>query len=81
MYSLGPCMARQRTWSQCACDINPRATMSRGAIGSSWSAAFVVGVTTFFSNLQAEHYECVFLAGVWITRVEAREGGLLCVSC
>lgn len=46
---------RQRTRSQCACDISPRATMSRGAIGSSWSAAFVVGVTTFFSNLQAEY--------------------------
>ena len=59
MHKRVPCVARRRTWSQCACDISPRVTMSRGAIGSSWSAAFVVGVTTFFSNLQAEYHECL----------------------
>ena len=41
----------QGTWSHSACDIRPRSTMSRGAIGSSWSAALVVGVTTLASSL------------------------------
>ena len=42
----------QLTASQSCCDTRPCPTMSLGLMGTSWSAAFVVGVTTISLSLR-----------------------------
>ena len=43
------------TVSQSSCITRPCPTISFGLMGTSWSAALVVGVTTFASNLCSSH--------------------------